>query len=97
MQPLFRKQRRETIPKPVLLRSVYDPMTNPNPLIIGTEVMAPVWDALHRGVIAEAPPGQPLKKGAVFVRLTPPIAAAQPFISIEFVICPADWLTIGWL
>ena len=72
-------------------------MANSNSLMVGTEVMAPVWAVLHRGIIAEAPQGRPLKEGSVFVRLTPPVAAAEPFISIEFVICPADWLTIGWV
>jgi hypothetical protein len=71
-------------------------VTNPNALVVGTEVMAPIGDVLHRGVISEPPVGQTLGEDFVFVRFTPPMAAAAPFISIEFITCPASRVTLGW-
>jgi hypothetical protein len=61
---------------------------------INTRVMAPLGDILHPGVVVE-PDGE-AQPGMVRVKLTPPVMAASPFRSFDFVTCPADRVTLGW-
>ncbi len=59
--------------------------------------MVPIGDVLHPGVIAEPRPHEPRGEGVVCVQLTPPMKAEPPFQSSDYVRCPADRITVGWL
>jgi hypothetical protein len=62
-----------------------------------TRVMAPVGDVLHRGIIAEPRADHPLGEGIVCVEFTPPVKAVKPYDSIDYITCPANRVTLGWL
>jgi hypothetical protein len=64
-------------------------------IAINMPVMAPVDDVLYRGIVVE-PEGEP-QPGIVRVKLTPPVATMKPYTSIDYVICPMDRVTLGWL
>jgi hypothetical protein len=68
-----------------------------NDLPIGVRVMAPVGDVLYSGVIAEPPPDHPQGEGTVCVKFAPPVKTAEPFASIDYITCPANRVTAGWL
>jgi hypothetical protein len=63
---------------------------------INTQVMAPLGDVLHRGVVVEAPGDQPLAEGMICIAFTPPVTTKEPYSSIEFITCPVSRLTLGW-
>ena len=72
-------------------------MEKANDLPAGARVMAPVGDVLHTGVIAESPADHPQGEGMVCVKFIPPVKTAEPFASIDYITCPVDRVTAGWL
>lgn len=67
------------------------------PLHMGAKVMAPIGDVLYPGIVVQPPDRCPLDNGMVCVRLTPPLQTKGPLTSIDFVTCPVDRVTLGWL
>jgi hypothetical protein len=57
--------------------------------------MAPLGDVLYRGIVVEPEEGNAQGEGMVRVRFTPPIAI-EPSGTINYIICPANDVTIGW-
>ena len=59
--------------------------------------MAPLGDVLHGGIVAKPPGGHPLDEGMICVEFTPPVKTMKPYDSIDYITCPANRVTLGWL
>ena len=64
---------------------------------INTQVMAPLGDVLHRGIVVEPPSDEPLAAGMICIAFTPPVTTIEPYSSIDFITCPVSRVTLGWL
>jgi hypothetical protein len=62
-----------------------------------TRVMVPVGDYLYRGIVAEPPADHTRIEGMICIELTPPVKTMKPYDSINYVTCPVDRVTLGWL
>jgi len=71
-------------------------MNDASEIPINTQVMAPLGDVLHRGVVVEPREDQPLAEGMVCVAFTPPVTTTEPYLSIDLITCPASRVTLGW-
>jgi hypothetical protein len=71
-------------------------MDDTKDLSINTRVMAPLGDVLHRGIVVEPRADHPEGKGIVCVEFTPPVTTIKPYSSIDYIICPANRVTLGW-
>ena len=58
--------------------------------------MAQLGDVLYPGIVAEPPADEPLDKGMIRVKFTPPVQTEPPFNSNDAITCPADRVTVSW-
>ena len=90
------KEGYETMPwGPAGVREVYVP-AEPDGIPLDTHVMAPLGDVLCRGIVVAPRGGLAPGAGTICAEFTPPVKAEKPFDSIDYVVCPASRVTLGW-
>ena len=77
------------------VREVYVP-AEPDGIPLDTHVMAPLGDVLYRGIVVAPRGGLAPSAGMIRVEFTPPVQAEKPFEPIDYVVCPASRVTLGW-